>query len=117
MTSMITRLAYTVVITLAAAFADDKTDRLDPAVAQKLLEQSRRAGSPPAVVERDARRDKSASGHYLVFCARESPNVGLPGHAFVVWGKDNEEKQLCSVEAYGFYPKQARGIDRPGRTP
>jgi hypothetical protein len=39
--------------------------------------------------------------------------AGLPGHAFVVRGKDDEQKQLCSVEAHGFYPKTGKGVFGP----
>jgi hypothetical protein len=71
------------------------------------------AAEDPEVVERDARRDKTSRGLYLVFCSRDSPGGSPPGHAFVVWGKDDEKKQMCSVEAYGFYPKEGKGVFGP----
>lgn len=54
---------------------------------------------------RDIRRDSEADGLYVVFCARESPNVtGFPGHAYVVLGRDDEINKLCVIDAFGFQP-------------
>jgi hypothetical protein len=71
------------------------------------------AADKPEVVERDARGDKNSTGHYLVFCSRDSPGSRLPGHSFIVWAKDDESKQMCSMEAYGFYPEEGKGVFGP----
>lgn len=39
------------------------------------------------------------SGFYVVFCARD----GLPGHAFVVWGREDPSQQASSQDAFGLY--------------
>jgi len=38
---------------------------------------------------------------YIVFCAKE----GVPGHAFVGFGKEDEKKSMCTYEAWGLCPK------------
>src|SRR5262249_25167298 len=60
------------------------------------------AGDANLVREIDLRPKEDLPGNYVVFsCARG----GVPGHAFIVWGKDDDKKQVCSVEAFGLYPK------------
>lgn len=52
----------------------------------------------------------SKNAYFLVFMARG----GSPtGHAFVVWGKDDADKKLCSEAAFGFYPKEGKGVLGP----
>jgi len=70
----------------------------------QLLDGSQ-AGPAPIVRTVDLRtgKEKQKDALYVIFCARS----GAPGHAFVVLGKDDEAKQLCSVEAFGLYPKNA----------
>jgi len=72
-----------------------------------------RSADEAEVVQRDVRRDKSTEGLYIVFCVRDTPNVKFPGHAFVVWGRDDEQRQLCASEAYGYYPKGGKGVLGP----
>lgn len=67
----------------------------------------------PVVKDFDARlyEDGNASKFYLVFCARRSVGqTGLPGHAYVVWGKEDAAAQLSSQEAFGFYNNAASPI-------
>jgi hypothetical protein len=54
----------------------------------------------------DLRNATDANGnYYVVFCARHSSDeANLPGHAFVVWGKEDSENQMSSAKAFGFYP-------------
>lgn len=49
--------------------------------------------------------------YYLVFCARS----GTVGHAFVVWGVENSSQGKSTGEAFGFYPRQGKGV--LGRVP
>jgi hypothetical protein len=51
-------------------------------------------------VQKDLRPKPDASALYVVFCARDA----VPGHAFVVFGKDDPVRGLCSVQAWGYYP-------------
>lgn len=53
-----------------------------------------------APLVKELRGPGSKSGLSVVFCARP----GVPGHAMVILGKDDEAKQACTVEAFGFYP-------------
>jgi hypothetical protein len=69
----------------------------------------------------DARTFAEASGakYFAVFCARKSPDVTLPGHAYVVWGKEDPATGMSSQEAFGYYNKVATldmifGADVPG---
>lgn len=59
----------------------------------------------PLVKVIDLRTKAEPSPLYVVFCARWDT---LPGHAFVVLGKEDAGAQLSSVEAFGYYP------ERPG---
>jgi hypothetical protein len=77
------------------------------------FDPSAAADEKPQIIEHDARRDKTSGGRYLVFCARESPGVRLPGHAFIVWARDDDTRQMCVAEAYGFYPKTGKGVFGP----
>lgn len=61
----------------------------------------------------DARlyEDGNPSKFYLVFCARRSAvPTGLPGHAYLVWGKEDAADQMSSQEAFGFYHNAASPI-------
>lgn len=57
--------------------------------------------------------------YFLVFCARP---INLPtspfGHAFVVWGLEDNSRKMSSQEAFGFYAvsaaKPVTGLDVPG---
>ncbi len=53
----------------------------------------------PKVIDQRAERTGPAT-HSIVFMARS----GVPGHAFVAWGVDSKEEQMCLVKAFGFYP-------------
>ncbi len=57
-----------------------------------------RAADTPLV--KDLRARGSASSLSVVLCARP----GVPGHAMVILGKDDETKKACTIEAFGFYP-------------
>jgi hypothetical protein len=55
----------------------------------------------------DARTGTDADGnnYYVVFCARDSDNSSAkPGHAFVVWGIEDNTAAISSQQAFGFYP-------------
>ena len=63
--------------------------------------------------------DPSGAKYFAVFCARKSPDVTLPGHAYVVWGKEDPATGMSSQEAFGYYNKVATlemilGADVPG---
>jgi hypothetical protein len=64
---------------------------------------------PPLSQTIDLRIKRDASVRYVVFCSRDSPRPNITGHAFVVYGKDDDEEKVCKVEdAFGFYPKDGR---------
>ncbi len=65
------------------------------------------ADSDPVV--KDLRKNEAGSNLFVAFCARDV----APGHAFIVLGNHDENKELCSVEALGFYPKDGKGIVGP----
>ncbi|MEM9753950.1 MAG: hypothetical protein AAF916_11290 [Planctomycetota bacterium] len=52
----------------------------------------------------DRRTYSEENQYYLVFCARH----GVPGHAFVIWGKEDYENNLSSQRAFGMYPKDKK---------
>ncbi len=55
--------------------------------------------------------DADGSNYYVVFCARRSDNVATkPGHAFVVWGKEDTGAAMSSQRAFGFYPEEGNGL-------
>jgi hypothetical protein len=56
-----------------------------------------------APLVKDLRKQGSTSGLSVVLCARS----GVPGHAMVILGKDDEAKKACTIEAFGFYPMNA----------
>ena len=67
--------------------------------------------------------DSSGDKYFVVFCSRDSDNVTtLPGHAFVVWGKESSASATSQIDAeFGFYPAEganplnvAFGHDVPG---
>jgi hypothetical protein len=75
----------------------------------------------PTLKTIDARtyEDPSGAKYFAVFCARQSPDVTLPGHAYVVWGKEDPIAGMSSQEAFGYYNKVATldmvlGEDVPG---
>jgi hypothetical protein len=49
---------------------------------------------------KDLRPQGNSSQLSVMICSRP----GIPGHALVVLGKDDEQRQVCSIEAFGFYP-------------
>lgn len=54
--------------------------------------------------------------YFVVFVSRESPGIG-PGHAFVLWGTEDNTAKVSIQEAWGFYPKDdSKGVfgDVPG---
>lgn len=55
--------------------------------------------------------DQSASRYFVVICARRSDNPLRPGHAFVVWGKEDAAAGMSSQIAFGFYPKDGNTTD------
>ncbi len=70
------------------------------------------------IKELDARVSADgASSHFVVFAARKTPGVGV-GHAFVVWGKEDQAQAMSSQKAFGFYPsalgQALLGLDVPG---
>jgi hypothetical protein len=68
------------------------------------------AGSPPdQALEKDLRAPGSKSTLTVVLCARS----GVPGHAMVVLGKDDEKQRACTVHAFGFYPNGGAGVLGP----
>ena len=65
--------------------------------------------------------ESGASKYFIVFCARKTDNpIAKPGHAFVVWGKEDAAAGMSSQIAFGFYPKNdistdaILGTDVPG---
>lgn len=48
--------------------------------------------------------DADGSAYYVIFCARVSEGAGV-GHAFILWGKEDNTAMMSSNEAYGFYPE------------
>jgi hypothetical protein len=64
-----------------------------------------RASAEDAVVK-DLRPQKQGDAKFfVVFTAR----AGVPGHAMVVLGKEDDKKQMCTFEAFGFYPAEGKG--------
>jgi hypothetical protein len=58
---------------------------------------------------KDLRAVGSKSTLSVVFCSRS----GVPGHAMVVLGKEDEKQRACTVEAFGFYPNGGIGLLGP----
>jgi hypothetical protein len=59
----------------------------------------------------DLRNATDVSGRFfVVLCARKSKDdkEGL-GHAFVIWAKEDDKRQLSAEKAFGFYPKEGEG--------
>jgi hypothetical protein len=70
----------------------------------------------------DARRagPSGPNQYFVVFCSRDSPGSGLPGHAYVVWGVEDASTGRSSQAAFGFYPQEGDELraafsDVPGR--
>lgn len=66
--------------------------------------------------------DLDASKYFIVFCARKTDSpLAKPGHAFVIWGKEDADAGMSSQLAFGFYPKNdidadaILGSDVPGQ--
>lgn len=55
------------------------------------------------VVVKDLRAKGSTSSLSVVLAARS----GVPGHAMVILGKEDEKQMISSIEAFGFYPIDA----------
>ena len=64
------------------------------------------AADKPLVKVIDLRLDRTkATGLALVFCAREkSIATRSPGHAFVVWAREDSARQLTKIDAFGQHP-------------
>ncbi|MGL4421491.1 MAG: hypothetical protein ACRCZF_12550, partial [Gemmataceae bacterium] len=45
----------------------------------------------------------STSAKAVVLCARSS---GPVGHAFIIFGREDEKKKMSIIEAFGFYPQE-----------
>lgn len=58
-------------------------------------------------LERPA-KNKDAPRQWVVFCGRNA-SIGSPGHAFVVWIREDDKIQQTVVEAFGFYPNDGTG--------
>ncbi|MUG92096.1 hypothetical protein F7734_06345 [Scytonema sp. UIC 10036] len=58
-------------------------------------------------IDRRTYSDATENQYYLVFCARG----GSPtGHAFIIWGVEDNNKLISAQEAFGFYPSQGTGV-------
>ena len=53
------------------------------------------------VVEEVNMSESGDGNYYLVFMAR---GPVPPGHAFVMWGREDDEKQMSTFKAFGLYP-------------
>lgn len=63
------------------------------------------------VLDNRFKPDDDGNKYFLVFCARKSDNATLkPGHAFVVWGKEDAGEAMSSQKSYGFYPDEGAGL-------
>jgi hypothetical protein len=51
--------------------------------------------------------DATGSHYFVVFCARGG---SLTGHAFVVWGSEDNRQRMSTQLGYGFYPVNGIGI-------
>jgi hypothetical protein len=64
----------------------------------------------------DVNKDlRTQSTFYVVFCSRDF----VPGHAFVLFGRDDAERSVCAVDgAWGYYPKDGTPkLAQLGRVP
>lgn len=53
----------------------------------------------------DLRTMSEVNTHYIVFAARTGTgSTGKPGHAFVVWGKEDSGNSISLQKGYGLYP-------------
>src|SRR6185503_18155915 len=66
------------------------------------LEPVYAGADPPLVKEIDLRAKEEPSPLYVVFCSRWDT---LPGHAFVVLGKEDAQAMMSTVDAFGYYPE------------
>jgi hypothetical protein len=57
----------------------------------------------PLVKVIDLRVKAETSALYVVFCARWDT---MPGHSFVVLGKEDAAAQMSTVDAFGYYPEK-----------
>jgi hypothetical protein len=66
-----------------------------------------------AVKTIDRRTASEEKQYFLVFAARDG---SVTGHAFVVWGTEDNQKTMSTVAAFGMYPKEGKGVlgDVPG---
>ena len=58
-------------------------------------------------IDIDKTNMSEANNYYLIFISRGESMVG---HAFVAWGKESWAQQQSVIEAFGFYPKDGKGI-------
>ena len=61
----------------------------------------------------DIRNMSEKNAYYIVFCARKPDiknNKSLTGHAFVIFGIEDHQKKMSISSAFGFYPKNGKGI-------
>ncbi len=45
----------------------------------------------------------SPTRYYVILAAREASGKSVFGHAFVMWARENHQRQMTEVEAYGYY--------------
>lgn len=56
--------------------------------------------------------DSGPDKYFIVLCARKSENpASKPGHAFVVWGREDAAAGMSSQVSFGFYPKDGNTAD------
>ena len=65
--------------------------------------------SEEVLIKIDARNSSDADGnnYFIVFCSRKSENLlTKPGHAFVIWGIEDNQTQMSTQTSFGFYPDE-----------
>lgn len=63
-------------------------------------------------VDRRTYSDATGNKYYLVFCARGG---SATGHAFIIWGIEDNRRFVSGQKAFGFYP--SKGIGAFGSVP
>jgi hypothetical protein len=58
-------------------------------------------------IDIDKTNMSEANNYYLIFISRGESMVG---HAFVAWGKEDWAQQQSVIQAFGFYPKDGKGV-------
>jgi hypothetical protein len=61
------------------------------------------------LLTKDLRAKGSNSAYSVVLAARS----GGVGHAMVILGREDGKKMVSSIEAFGFYPKEGKGVLGP----